>query len=71
MSIEHALKQVSVRVLPDGRLNRRDSAAYLGVSQKTMAMWQLQGKGPASVLVGGRRFCFLDELDRFVREGAA
>lgn len=71
MSIEHAprLDQVRIRVLPDGRVTRKDSAIYLGVSPKTMAMWLTKGRGPASILVGGRRFHFLEELDRYVAEG--
>ena len=55
-----------VRILPDGRLTRRDAAIYLGVAAKTLAMWALNGKGPRSVKVGGRRFYFKDELDRFI-----
>ena len=71
MSLEHAstIDRVRIRVLPDGRVNRVDSAAYLGVSPKTLAMWQTQGKGPASILVGGRRFSYIEELDRYIAEG--
>ena len=58
---------VRVRILPDGRMTRADAATYLGHSPKTLAMWQLQGKGPRSVLVGGKRFYFKDDLDRFIR----
>ena len=56
-----------VRVLPDGRMTRNDAATYLGLKPKTLAMWQLAGKGPRSVKVGGRRFYFKDALDAFVR----
>lgn len=56
-----------VRVLPDGRMTRADAARYLGHTPKTLAMWQLQGKGPNSVLVGGRRFYYKDALDAFIR----
>ena len=66
-----AIEHVRVRVLPDGRLTRRDAAAYLGVAEKTMAMWQLAGKGPKSVLVGGRRFHFISDLDAFIQSEAA
>ena len=59
--------RVRVRVLPDGRLTRDDAAKYLGRQPKTLAMWQLQGKGPRSVLVGGRRFYFKPDLDAFIR----
>jgi hypothetical protein len=59
--------QVRVRVLPDGRMSRDDAARYLGHSPKTLAMWQCQGKGPPSVLVGGRRYYYKADLDAFVR----
>ena len=60
-----------VRVLPDGRMTREDAARYLGLKPKTLAMWELNGKGPKSVKVGGRRFYFKDVLDAFVRGEAA
>jgi hypothetical protein len=62
-----AIERVRVRILPDGRMSRASTAQYLGVAAKTLAMWQLQGKGPRSVLVGGRRFYFKDDCDAFVR----
>ena len=64
---EPAIEQVRVKILPDGRLSRKDAAKYLGRADKTLAMWELEGKGPPSVLVGGRRFYFKDVLDAFVR----
>jgi hypothetical protein len=60
------IETTRVRILPDGRLSRREASRYLGVAEKTMAMWQLQRKGPRSVLVGGRRFYFKEDLDAFV-----
>jgi hypothetical protein len=69
---ESAVEQVRVRVLPDGRMNREDAARYLGhTSSQTLATWQVQGKGPRSVKVGGRIFYFREDLDAFVRGGAA
>ena len=53
-------------MLPDGRMTRRDAAGYLGVAEKTLAMWAMDGKGPAWVRVGGRIFYFKEALDRFV-----
>ncbi len=66
-----AVEQVRVRVLPDGRMSRKDAAKYLGRAEKTLAMWAMAGKGPRSVLVGGRRFYFQAVLDAFVRGEAA
>jgi hypothetical protein len=64
---DSAIEQTRVRVLPDGRLTREDAARYIGCEPKTMAMWHMLGKGPPSVLVGGRRFYYLDVLKAFVR----
>ena len=66
-----AVEQVRVRILPDGRMSRKDAAKYLGRAEKTLAMWKMKGKGPNSVLVGGRCFYFKDVLDAFVRGEAA
>ncbi len=68
---EPAIEQVRVRVLPDGRMTRKDAAKYLGRAEKTLAMWEMEAKGPQSVLVGGRRFYFKNVLDAFVRGEAA
>ena len=68
---EPTIEQVRVRVLPDGRMTRKDAATYLGRAEKTLAMWEMEGKGPLSVLVGGRRFYFKDVLDAFIRGKAA
>jgi helix-turn-helix protein len=64
---EAAIKQASVRVLPDGRLPRDQAALYLGIKPQTLSIWQMQGKGPPSVMVGGRRFYFRGDLDAFIR----
>ena len=64
---EASVEQVKVRVLPDGRLSRKDAARYLGRAEKTLAMWQLERKGPRAVRVGGRIFYFKDDLDAFIR----
>ena len=62
-----AIKQDTVRVTPDGRMTKRDTATYLGRSVRTLDDWVLKGKGPRSVKVGGRRFWFKDRLDDFIR----
>ena len=68
---DDVVDQIRVRVLPDGRMDRNNAANYLGRAVKTLAMWELQGKGPRSILVGGRRFYFKDELDAFINGGVA
>ena len=66
-----AVEQVRVRILPDGRMSRSDAARYLGHAEKTLAMWQLQGKGPRSIKVGGRVFYYRRDLDAFIAGEAA
>ena len=63
------METVNVRVLPDGRMTRPDAAKYLGVKPKTLAMWQLTGRGPRSLRVGGRRYYYRCELDNFIASG--
>ena len=62
-------ENVKVRILPDGRLSRRDAAQYLGLSAKTLAIWGSQGRGPNFVKVGGRVFYYLEDLQAFVGRG--
>jgi hypothetical protein len=67
--VDSGIERVRVRVLPDGRMSREDAARYLGHKPKTLAQWQVNGKGPCSVRVAGRVFYFRDELDRFIHDG--
>ncbi|MDP6352127.1 MAG: hypothetical protein QF926_06460 [Alphaproteobacteria bacterium] len=64
------IEPVRVRVLPDARVDRRNAAKYLGRAEKTLAMWEMEGKGPKSIKVGGRRFYYIDVLDKFIRASA-
>ena len=59
--------QIRVRITPDGRLTRRDAAAYLGTAEKTLAQWSSEGRGPRLCRVGGRVFYFKSDLDAFIR----
>jgi hypothetical protein len=59
------LDVVRVRVLPDGRLDRKNAALYLGRSPKTLAQWAMQGKGPRSHDIGGRAFYYLEECKAY------
>jgi len=55
-----------VRVLPGGRLDRKNAALYLGRSPKTLAQWALHGKGPPSHDIGGRSFYYIADCDAFI-----
>lgn len=59
------IDRVRVVVLPDGRVDRLNAARFLGREPKTLAEWQRLGRGPASRLVGGRRFYLIDDLRQF------
>ena len=61
------LEHVRVVVFPDGRLDTKNSAQYLGLSLKTMAMMRSAGTGPRFVK-RGRIFYFLDDLDAWMAE---
>ena len=64
------VEMVRVRMLPGGRMTRKDAAAYLGREAKTLAMWAVQGKGPKPHRVGGRCFYFKEDLDAFIQDDA-
>ena len=63
------LDRIKVRLLPDSRMTARDAAKYLGLSEKTLAMWRMNRKGPEYTRVGGRIFYFKQALDNFVSRG--
>ena len=65
------MEAVSIRVLPDGRVDRADAAKFLGYAPKTLAEWHRLGKGPRSRKVGGRRFYDIGDLRQFAQSQAA
>ena len=67
MQIE--LEEVEVEILPDGRMNRKNAAKYLGCRKNTLAIWHSQGKGPKCVKIGGLVFYFKSDIDAFIKEG--
>ena len=60
-----SIEQVKIRVLPDGRVSRFDAAAYLGLSEKTLRQWALNGKHLKVKKVGGRCFYDFGDLQSF------
>ena len=61
------VRQIDILVLPDGRLDTTNAAAYLGLSTKTLAMMRCQGTGPRFIK-RGRIFYYRDDLDAWVAE---
>lgn len=59
---------VSVQILPDGRMDTNNSAKYVGLSPKTMAMMRCSGLGP-EFIKRGKVFYFKSALDKWIAEG--
>ena len=64
------MEEVRIRVLPDGRVSREDSARFLGLATKTLAEYHRLGKGPVARKVGGRVFYYMRDLEAFRDTGA-
>ena len=64
--MEQKEQSQSVTILLDGRMTRRDAAKYLGLSEKTLAMYASRKTGPKFVKPG-RTFYFKSDLDAWVR----
>lgn len=55
-----------VTVLPDGRMNSKNAATYIGLSEKTLAMMRCEGKGPEYVKLG-KIFYYREKLDEWIK----
>ncbi|WP_394648188.1 helix-turn-helix domain-containing protein [uncultured Sphingomonas sp.] len=64
------MNEVTILVLPDGRVSREEAARFLGYKPKTLAEWHRLGKGPKSRMVGGRRFYDIADLREFAGQAA-
>lgn len=62
------MKQIEVLVLPDGRVDTKNAAAFVGLSEKTLAMMRCSGKGP-KYLKRGRIFYFVQDLESWIKDG--
>lgn len=63
------IEDVVVRVYPDGRVARRDAAAFLGLQVKTLANWASVSHGPRAMRIGNRVFYRFADLEAFVAAG--
>lgn len=64
------LKMIDLVVRPDGRVDAKGASAYLGLSEKTLAMMRCKGTGPRFVK-RGRIFYYIKELETWIKEGEA
>lgn len=68
MNIAISAKTREVVVYPDGRMDTKNTSAYVGLSEKTMAMMRCNGTGP-QFIKRGRIFYFRDDLDVWLNAG--
>ena len=61
-------KTTEITLYPDNRVNTRNASAYLGLSEKTLAMLRCNGTGP-KFIKRGRVFYFKDDLDSWLNAG--
>lgn len=59
-----------ILILPDGRMDRRNAAKYLGNAPKTLAQYASKGIGPRFIK-RGRVWYFKEDLDAWIAGGEA
>lgn len=66
MSFVHAsFESIAIMMFPDGRLDTKNAARYLGLKEKTLAMMRGNGTGP-KFIKRGRIFYFKEDLDAWL-----
>ena len=61
------IKIKEINMFPDGRLDSKNAAIYLGLSEKTLAMMRCQVTGP-KFIKRGRIFYFKEDADSWILE---
>lgn len=61
------LKTPTIDIFPDGRMDVPNASHYLGVKEKTLAMWRASGAGPRFIK-RGRIFYYKEDLDAWLNE---
>ena len=59
------IESISITLFPDGRLDAKNAALYLGLKEKTLAMMRCDGTGPRFIK-RGRIFYYKDDLDNWL-----
>jgi hypothetical protein len=68
MKTRSVVRKEKIVMFPDGRMDTANSAEYVGLSEKTMAMKRSDGTGPDFVK-RGRVFYFKEDLDAWLKAG--
>lgn len=58
----------SISIFPDGRMDAKNAATYLGLAVKTLAMMRSSGTSP-KFIKRGRIFYFQNDLDEWLLAG--
>ena len=66
MKVKLETETPRVFVHPDGRVDRKNAALFIGCSPTTLADWAMKGSGPKYAILGGRAFYFLDDIEEWV-----
>ena len=67
MQEQSKIETVQVWMYPDGRLDTKNAALYLGLEAKTLAMKRSDGTGP-NFIKRGRIFYFKEDLDAWISQ---
>jgi hypothetical protein len=59
------IEPIEIIMFPDGRLDTKNAAMYLGLKEKTLAMMRGCGTGP-KFIKRGRIFYFKEDLDAWL-----
>ena len=59
------VESIEIIMFPDGRLDTKNAAMYLGLKEKTLAMMRGSGTGP-KFIKRGRVFYFKEDLDSWL-----
>ncbi|BCR05315.1 hypothetical protein DESUT3_23840 [Desulfuromonas versatilis] len=60
--------KIDIEILPDGRMDTANTAAYIGYKVHTLAQWRHEKKGPPYIK-RGRVYYFKDDVDAWLKEG--
>ncbi len=63
--VSATFESITIAMFPDGRLDTKNAARYLGLKEKTLAMMRGSGTGP-KFIKRGRIFYFKDDLDSWL-----
>jgi|JI10StandDraft_1071094.scaffolds.fasta_scaffold37332_5 hypothetical protein len=65
MMLQTNLQSIQISIYPDGRLDAKNAASYLGLKEKTLAMMRGNGTGPRFIK-RGHIFYFKEDLDAWL-----